>query len=74
MNTSTGHLVSAEHLKLMRELNPDQAERYIEVPQGLERAARRKLADAEETMVSLKSGGKLARWAARVRHNVEAQR
>jgi len=74
MDTGTGHLVSAEHMELMRRLVPEQAERYTEVPAELEKAARAKLAGSNQAAVSLTSGGKLSRWAARVRHNVEAGR
>jgi len=62
MNPSTGHLVKS--LCFAPEgLKTD----YEPVPPELERAAQKKLAGKEETTVSLASGGKLSRWAAKKR-------
>jgi hypothetical protein len=41
---------------------------YEPVPPELERAAYRKLTRESEAMISLTSGGKLSRWAARKRN------
>lgn len=67
MDTSTGHLVSPEAMERMRKLNAELSAGYTEVPQRLSKAARRKLAGADDAMVSLGSGGKLSRWAAHER-------
>ncbi len=40
---------------------------YEQVPKELEAAAKKKLAGKDETVVSLTSGGKLSKWAAKRR-------
>ena len=69
MHAETGHLVSPERMReIERELSGGQNE-YIQVPEELNRAARRKLNGKSEAYVSLTSGGKLSSWAAKQRKN-----
>lgn len=66
MNPDTGHLVDTSD---MNQEQLDQLRRlgYLRVPPNLQRAARKKLSGRREARVSLTSGGKLSKWAARVR-------
>ena len=64
MNPDTGHLVRVDSVEEMRRLA--QAG-YEPVQEELEGAAKRKLAGRKEAYVSLTSGGKLSRWAAKRR-------
>lgn len=64
MNCDTNHLVSKKHLDTLPE---DAKKEYEPVPEGLNRAARRKLAGKSEAHVSFNSGGKLSKWAAKKR-------
>lgn len=64
MQVNTGHLVSAEFLE---RLTAEKRADYVEVPKGLDRAARRALKGRSETHISLTSGGKLSRFAAEKR-------
>lgn len=67
MNSGTGHLMSPEAMERLRSLNAELAGGYTEVPERLSRAAKRTLAGRDEAHISLKSGGKLSRWAAHER-------
>ena len=70
MNVDDGRLVSPDLFKeLQAELGAaEKAEKiFTEIPEKLEHAARRKLAGRREARVSLTSGGKLSRFAARQR-------
>ena len=80
MDINTGHLVSPEKFEemqkeVMRKLTKEIAEGsangpledYQPVPKELEPAAKKKLASKDEAYVSLTSGGKLSRWAAKQR-------
>lgn len=60
MNCDTGHLVRLGE----NEIPPVG---YEPVPDNLLRAANKKLAGKNEAYVSLTSGGKLSRWAAKQR-------
>ncbi len=60
MNPYTGHLVKVDPYGSV----PDG---YIEVPDHLNRAASQVLSGRNEGHVSLRSGGKLSRWAAQQR-------
>ncbi len=68
MDTRTGHLVDPEEMERIRKqfAEAGRPNPYTEVPERLAGAAKRKLAGRAEAMVSLKSGGQLARWAAQV--------
>ncbi len=66
MNSDTGHLVdttgfSGEQIKQLSEQG------YEEVPEVLKHAATRKLNGKKEEHVSLTSGGKLSKHAAKLR-------
>ena len=63
MNINTGHLIDTTGLSAAA-LSNLQAQDYLKVPAHLTNAARRKLRGQAEATVSLKSGGKLAKWAA----------
>lgn len=83
MNIDNGHLVSltkffdlpddeenkaqdlAERLKAQNDSMQERG--YTEVPKELETAAKKKLAGKDEAYVSLTSGGKLSKWAAKER-------
>lgn len=71
MDINTGHLVSPEKFKEMMENYTDYdrkaLENYQPVPKELEVAAKKKLAGKDEAYVSLTSGGKLSKWAAKQR-------
>lgn len=74
MDVNTGHLISGESLKLyekhlreLRELEKEPIQNYEPVPDELHLAAKKKLAGKDEAMVSLTSGGKLSKWAAKKR-------
>jgi hypothetical protein len=56
MSPNSGHIVDLS----VHELRPG----YEVLPDDLQRAGRLKLAGRSEARVSLKSGGKLSRWAA----------
>ena len=58
MNVDNNHLVSVEYEAL---------EGYDLLPEKLNRAARRKLGASDSAYVSKTSGGKLSRWAAKMR-------
>jgi hypothetical protein len=62
MNPSKGHLV-----KWLEMVPAELRSGYELVPNELERAAEKKLAGRNEATVSLTSGGKLSRWAAKKR-------
>ena len=63
MNADTGHLV-----KLAKEsLEELQGIGYEPVPEELTMAAEKKLAGKDEAYISLTSGGKLSKWAAKNR-------
>ena len=64
MNPDTGHLIRVENDEEMQHL---VGYGYERVPEELEGAAKRKLAGRKEAYVSLTSGGKLSRWAAKRR-------
>ena len=64
MDVDKGHLLTEEKLK---EQNEEMRKLYEPVPKELERAARQKLAGQDEAYVSLTSGGKLSKWAAKRR-------
>lgn len=55
-------------------LKPDEQGQYVPVPPELQRAAELKLAGQNEAMVSLTSGGKLSRWAAKQRKERTARK
>ena len=62
----------AERLKaqkdsMEKEMKAMQERGYTEVPKELETAAKKKLAGKAEAYVSLTSGGKLSKWAAKQR-------
>lgn len=59
MNIDTGRLIELTDGEIPKG--------YTLVPTELNRAARRKLAGKKEAQVSLTSGGRLSRWAARQR-------
>jgi len=71
MDINTGHLVSPEKFKEMMEnfteYEKEALKDYQPVPKELEPAAKKKLASKDEAYVSLTSGGKLSRWAAKQR-------
>lgn len=69
MDCNTGHLINRNYLDKLSEA---EAKRYESVPKELNTAALIKLKGAEETMVSLTSGGKLSRFAASVRKSRKA--
>jgi len=64
MNVNNNHLVDAVTLESMDE---KLRRMYEEVPEELNRAARRKLAGRKEATVAMNSGGKLSRWARKKR-------
>lgn len=64
MNPETGHIVRVDSEEEMLRL---AGAGYEPVPDELNRAARRKLAGRKEAYVSMNSGGKLSRWAAKKR-------
>lgn len=66
--------MSPEAMKRMRKLDAELSAAYTPVPDELLAAAERKLAGEDEAMVSLTSGGKLSRWAARIRAKAAARR
>lgn len=66
MNPNTGHLIQTH------DLTPEQFEAfknrgYVEVPDELNNAAKKKLNGKKEAFVSLKSGGKLSEFARKKR-------
>ena len=61
MNIDTGHLISSDYPDF-EELIRNRG--YVEIPPVFQVAAKKKLAGRHETMVSLKRGGKLSRFAA----------
>lgn len=78
MNPDTGHLVrmdselAKELFGELKTIEKAMEERmhtlgYQPVPDELENAAKKKLAGKDEAYVSLTSGGKLSRWAAKKR-------
>lgn len=68
LNFFTGHLVTTEKLKgLIKEIDPADLKYYEPVPENLILATRKKLAGKQESKISLRSGGKLSRWASRMR-------
>lgn len=67
MNPYTGHLVAIPAEKEQEMLREMFDRGYEPVPPELKRAAHKKLAGRNEATVSLTSGGKLARWAAKKR-------
>jgi hypothetical protein len=66
MNPDTGHLIDL-HGKSEEEIDELIGLGYVAIPDELVKAARRKLAGKKEANVSLKSGGKLSRWASMTR-------
>ncbi len=74
MDTRSGHLVTNEQLeRLKKQFGAYFGDRYDEVPEELEHAARRKLAGRQEALVSRTSGGKLSTWAKQRRERLAAQ-
>jgi hypothetical protein len=75
MDTSTGHLVDLNifdgYEMRRRGLDPGA---YSKVPEGLERAAKAKLAGKAEAQVSLTSAGRLSKWAAAERRRRDLKR
>jgi hypothetical protein len=67
MNTDTGHLVDMQEGPFKDKLKKLAEQGYEPVPPELNHAAKVKLAGRHEAMVSLTSGGKLSRWAAKER-------
>ena len=77
MDVNTGHLVTAEKMAEMMKLSEmmklaegaenEPLEKYEPVPEELRVAAEKKLAGKDEAYVSLTSGGKLSKWAAKQR-------
>ena len=68
MQIETGHLVAdAKMQEFLKELKREEVEKYKQVPEELESAAKKKLAGKDEAFVSLTSGGKLSKWAAKQR-------
>ena len=70
MDVESGRLMRAELLKALGEngeLSEEEQKNFEPVPVNLERAAMLKLAGADEAQVSLTSGGKLSKWAAKER-------
>jgi hypothetical protein len=67
MNPYDGHLIN-----LSEEQDPPTG--YVEVPEQLSRAAKRKLAGRNEAHVSLTSGGKLAKFASKKRKEAREAR
>jgi len=66
MNPDSGHLVSPERLRQLREAGA--AEGYEPVPSELTEEARRKLAGAMEARVSKHDGrSRLGKWAVKTR-------
>lgn len=61
MDVKTGHLISGDHPNFEELVGSG---RYTPIPDGLLRAAKKKLAGRREATVSLTSGGKLSRFAA----------
>ena len=75
MNPDTGHLVSAEKVKELRELFGDLHEAgYEEVPKEFHDAAELELAGKEETYVGMKSTGSINTWAAKQRAKRQTMR
>ena len=62
MNPDTNHLID-------KETYGEPSEGYVDIPEDLNRAARRKLAGKSETKVSFISNGKLSKWARQQRKN-----
>jgi len=63
MNVNNNHLIDTTY---------DPApEGYIEVPENLNRAARRVLGKNKSAFVSVTSGGKLSSWARRMRNSMK---
>ena len=56
-----------EPFEKLDELKREKAKDYEQVTKELEVAAKRKLKGKDEAMVSLTSGGKLSKWAAKKR-------
>ena len=80
MNIDNGHLIDiAKYFNMPTEQNKEQDIEgelkafdikdlgYTEVPKELETTAKKKLAGKGEAFVSLNSGGKLSKWAAKQR-------
>lgn len=70
MDVESGRLLTALRMAELRESGQmsDGERKNIEpVPKELERAAMMKLAGKQEAQVSLTSGGKLSKWAAKKR-------
>lgn len=64
MNVDTGELrnfTSDEEMELLRQAG------FVQVPEHLQKAAQLKLSGKESAKVSLTSGGKLSKWAAKQR-------
>lgn len=73
MNPCTGHLVAIPTEKQQEILREMFDRGYEPVPPELEQAAEKKLAGRDEATVSLTSGGKLSRWAAKKRNERKAR-
>ncbi len=61
MNPYTGQIAT---LKAMQELSAEQQDGFRELPGNLNAAASKVLGGRKVATVSLKSGGKLSKWAA----------
>lgn len=68
MNTNTGHLVNLKEIDLDSLSNGQD---YESIPKELKRAAEKKLNGEVEAYVSLTSGGRLSKFAAKMRKKKE---
>lgn len=60
MDINSGHVITEEELKHLALI---EQERYMPVPDGLNRFARRALAGQQETTINLRSNSRLATFA-----------
>jgi hypothetical protein len=68
MNPYTGHMIKANKINdFVGRVDAKELRQYEPIPEELIGAAKKKLARKEEAQVSLTSGGKLSRWASRMR-------
>ncbi len=67
MHVETGHLIDVPKDLTAKQMKKLLEQGYEPVPEELQPAAVKKLAGKPEAVVSLTSGGKLSKWAGKVR-------
>ncbi len=70
MNVENNNLISGELFKKLISENPNFAKMYTEVPDYLQDIANKTLAGKDEINVSFKSKSPLAKWAKKLRNNL----